>query len=453
MLASLSKTFLFRSTVLEFCSTMKVLRKFVLFIMIGFVFCQNNKIISSAINEIFVEYFAKDLAKVDIVYYGNKTGPSEDLIEEVLLHKTDSVSVQVSKGGTENAWRNQLNISSLLVFDSADIFKESFKHIKWLSNKRRHYRHLVYSPNLKVSDIVENIEDEFFIDHVSFIMNVSNTTVNIMSGFMFTPNKCRKSQFVTINTFEQRAMKWENHQFFPKKYRNFHGCNLTLNLHFTLKNNPQRRSIPTLYIFEEFSKIFNFKIDYKFEDTGTFLGKTELFRADLRYLDHPFDGDLFHITTVPYAIERAAFTVPPGEPYTPFEKLFMPFEIEVWIAICVSFIIGVSTIWIISLAPIKMQNFLFGSNIRTPILNMVDIFINGGQFKVPGRNFARFFLMLFIIWSLIIRTCYQSELFKRLQSDDRKPRVKSSIELLEKNFTWFMLNVTAYNKDIEWNRK
>jgi hypothetical protein len=44
-------------------------------------------------------------------------------------------------------------------------------------------------------------------------------------------------------------------------------------------------------------------------------------------------------------------------------------------------------------------------------------------------------LIMFVIWTLIIRTCYQSFLYANLQEDMRRPRVKNIDELNEQNFT------------------
>lgn len=68
-------------------------------------------------------------------------------------------------------------------------------------------------------------------------------------------------------------------------------------------------------------------------------------------------------------------------------------------------------------------------------MNLLDIFLNGGQMKAPWRNFARFLLILFIFWSLIIRTCYQSMLYELLQSDLRKTPIKSIEDIAKKNFS------------------
>lgn len=162
-------------------------------------------------------------------------------------------------------------------------------------------------------------------------------------------------------------------------------------------------------------------------------GKFDLFEHQLLTGSGIFDNctmsDVFYM-------DSYTLIVPPGEPYTDVERMFLMFDIETWIAIAVTFAISLIVIQIFKFMPRKIQNFMFGREIRTPTLNLVSIFLNGGQFRVPGRNFARFNLMMFIIWSLIIRTCYQSMLYQLLQADSRKPPIKSLEELYEKNFTY-----------------
>lgn len=129
------------------------------------------------------------------------------------------------------------------------------------------------------------------------------------------------------------------------------------------------------------------------------------------------------------------FEVPPGEPHSSFEKMFLMFDIGTWILIATTLSIGSTVIQVVNLASNEVQNFVYGRNIRTPTMNLLSIFLCGGQHRIPGRNFARYFLMLFIIWSLIIRTCCQSTIFKLLQADERKPVIKSIDELIERGFT------------------
>jgi hypothetical protein len=142
--------------------------------------------------------------------------------------------------------------------------------------------------------------------------------------------------------------------------------------------------------------------------------------------------------------DHVTFTVPASEPYTQLEKMFLMFDGATWIWIGFTLARAFMLIQVVSFMSTKVQKFVFGRDIQTPTLNVASIFLNGAQFKSPGRNFSRFMLMMFIIWSLIIRTYYQSELYKNLQNDLRKPKIRTIDELNEKFFTlWYLNNKTT----------
>ncbi len=61
------------------------------------------------------------------------------------------------------------------------------------------------------------------------------------------------------------------------------------------------------------------------------------------------------------------------------------------------------------------------------------------MFILPGRNFARFNLMVFILFSLVVRTAYQGVQFDMMLKEMRPKDVKTIDELLEKNFTIYGL--------------
>ncbi len=60
---------------------------------------------------------------------------------------------------------------------------------------------------------------------------------------------------------------------------------------------------------------------------------------------------------------------------------------------------------------------------------------------------GRFILILVIVWSLIIRTCYQSMLYEFLQTDMRKPAVTTFRDLRERNFTFYGRLNTTFDVD------
>lgn len=362
-----------------------------------------------------------------MISFGKKFGKSEMLADEILRSKPDSIVVTVSKGGVENRWKNQLNISSIVIFDSPENFKENVKNIKWLSKKRMRHKHLVYAPNLSVSDVVENINNGFDIDNVGFLMNETEKAVDLVTSFMFTPNLCRSNQLVTINRFLRSTMSWENSIFFPKKYQNFNGCDL--------KEAKFYNTSLALELIPELSIFYNFNISH--DRMKWQIDAINLSRYDLIEKMLPYDGDRKYITSTIFSIHRITFAVPPGDLYNSFEKMFLMFDRWVWILIVATLSIGFITIQVINYLPKEVQNFVFGRNIRTATLNLFNIFLTGAQFKIPGRNFSRFFLMLFIVWSMIIRTCYQSKLFKLLQADVRKPPIKTLDDLFNNNFTLY----------------
>src|ERR1700704_6655789 len=162
----------------------------------------SNSLVSRAILSIIENVFVQETGKIDLINYGSKL-----VIEEVLLNNPHMISVQTLKDGADDSRKNQLNISSILFFDSPENFKERVNNIRWLSNPRRRFKHLVYVPNLTTSDIDENINDAFNIDSVGFLMNDNNKSIDLIASYMFTAQKCLSNQLFTINTFHGQILK------------------------------------------------------------------------------------------------------------------------------------------------------------------------------------------------------------------------------------------------------
>ena len=85
-----------------------------------------------------------------------------------------------------------------------------------------------------------------------------------------------------------------------------------------------------------------------------------------------------------------------------------------------------------------MYDFVIGSNVKTPTLNVIAIFMGIGQILLPQRNVSRIMFMCFILFSLIMRTAYQGKYFEFLTSDMRKKPTQTTEELKDKNFTVIM---------------
>lgn len=375
---------------------------------------KNQSLIPFALKAILRE-LVKSSPEIEISCFGEKQ-KSEKLINQLLRNLSDSILFSVPKA---NERANKLSKSSILLFDSAAEYRKVSPGIMWQSNENVRHKHLVSFPNARVRDIA-NVQDGFDIDNVNFLIDESDISVKLVTSFMFTRRECRSNQFVTINSFKRDTMRWETSTFYPDKYRNFHGCKLKV---FSYHDNIFGKVVAAM------SHSLNFTVQ-----NGEIKEKTDLI-ADGGPLSIVKNQCM--LTSYPFVFTSLEFFIPPGDLFTPLEKIFLPFEFDVWIAILVTLLVGLFAIRIISWSKVYVQKFVFGRDIKSPTLNLVSIFLNGAQTKVPGRNFSRFLLTLFVIWCLIIRTCYQSQLFEFLQSDQRKPQIKTIDELFVRNFTFY----------------
>lgn len=410
---------------------MKELNRILLSLVCCSVICESvrsKSLAPFAINSILREYFASE-PEIDVIYFGVKGGASETLAEEILRNNPKTITVQVSKGDKESSWNGRLNISSIAIFDSSQNFKETVEEIKWVRNPTKRHKHLVYAPQLSRNDILRNVPDGFLIDHVNFLMHETEKSIELVSSFMFTKRECHSNQLVTINQFMGNTKRWESSDFYPRKYQNLHGCTLKVKVYPSSKFTDGLKTV---------AKSYNFKT--RLSDAEDFHDHDLILKQNYNNVNTKR-----FITSVPHNIDRVTFAIPQGELYTPLEKMFLMFDFEVWVAITIFLSIGLATIQVINCMSVEIRNFVFGRKIQTPTLNMVSIFLNGGQLKVPGRNFARFIFILFIIWSLIIRTCYQSILFNLFQADPRKPQVQSIDELVERGFTLYGKNLEHFS--------
>lgn len=145
---------------------------------------------------------------------------------------------------------------------------------------------------------------------------------------------------------------------------------------------------------------------------------------------------------------------PPGFQYDAYEKLILPFDGDTWFWIVITFASAFALIIVMKFARIDIRDFLFGTNVTTPALNVLAAFFGCSQIVCPGRNFARFLLMAFILFSLVIRTAYQGKMFEFLQKEMRKPTVDSLEEMLDNNFTfWVKSDFKLYFNETELGQR
>lgn len=135
--------------------------------------------------------------------------------------------------------------------------------------------------------------------------------------------------------------------------------------------------------------------------------------------------------------------VPPGEEYGDFEKFFRPFSTNVWLGLALVFAVATIVTILTIRSSETVYNFVIGRGINAPFLNLIAVIFGVSQKKLPKRNFARFILMMFILYCLIVRTVYQVGMYNNIKSNEKKPDLASIDEMLEKKYDFYLYETLA----------
>lgn len=162
---------------------------FILLILNCGSLCQGKTLSSQAIESILSKYFSRQGNGVDIVHFGNNSGPGVDIITKLLrIEPIFPCNLTLIYSFNETT---EFKMPTIAIFDSVEIFKRFNESIYWQTKPLYRLKHLVYIHNSSSNDIIENIQDGFTFDSVNFLTNESNDSIDLMSLFMFTEEKCR----------------------------------------------------------------------------------------------------------------------------------------------------------------------------------------------------------------------------------------------------------------------
>jgi hypothetical protein len=278
--------------------------------------------------------------------------------------------------------------------------------------------YLIVLVNGKIPEIQQIIDSMWKkqIFNVNVIFEDKTGIIQVQTFMPFNVNKCNDTIPITINTYANGRFENDLKDVFPRKLKNLHNCPIRVSTsngsqphvfveNFT--NGSLKLSGENIEIIKTLSNLLNFKLDFSFIGVEGYLFENGTAEGPLKAL---FDGNAdlsinnwwmkidrlkFFDCSMPYVSEKIVMLVPPGRELTTFEKLTYPFTTTSWIFILVCLISGILVIVIIKRQPMVIQNFVFGTGVRSPISNLFAAFIGQNQSRLPRRNFARFLLMLF----------------------------------------------------------
>jgi hypothetical protein len=264
---------------------------------------------------------------------------------------------------------------------------------------------------------------------------------------------------VTINAFDKILKKWLHNLTLYGKPLNLNQCPFYLTsenkIYFDSKNNLWTKPMEEVYkvLAQKANGTLFYVPEYSYyegdEKKFTNISYLSLSFQSLK-IGHIFDSNELNMLEffVTYYDSFFAFIISPGELYTSYEKLYLPFDVDTWMFLFITFGCAFMLIFVINLMPKVIQNIVFGSDVRSPALNVITTFFGMGMTKLPSGNFGRIILTTFILFCLIIRTAYQGVQFEMLNSDMRRSHARTIQELIDKNFTIGFYNErTDYSAD------
>ena len=322
----------------------------------------------------------------------------------------------------------------IFLFDTVENYLEYERSIiKLKANRIDIYNVLVYCEELTRST-TQAILTKFSFQ-IFLLDEKGEISLNAMA--MYTEKQCEVPQLIKINRFLDR--KWTTKKFFAMRIENFYGCEMNFLIQVNqfpfqyYENSEDGKTMNFNGILIEMMKALSTHLNFTFSfelwkdgdrntyfrlETYTRRSVTEKFASDLIYTD------------------SEVMILAPGVPYTPWEKLMLPFDELTWMWIGIFFAVAFVVILLIRISrSSSIYEFVVGSNVTTPSLNIVAILMGIGQLHLPHRNIARFLFVNFVIFCLIIRTAYQGKYFEFITGDVRKKPIATLEEMVERNVT------------------
>jgi hypothetical protein len=185
------------------------------------------------------------------------------------------------------------------------------------------------------------------------------------------------------------------------KYKNYHGCDVTAkfeaNVWRARKDHESGRvKSPFTVIFEIIAQAGKFNPRYMIAHAFT-RQTIDVVIEDCLQLTGSCGKILSSVLA--FSDINILATVPAGELYNSYEKLYLPFDEKTWICLFCTFITAFAIIFICNFMPMDFQNLVYGVGVKMPAFNVVETFFGISQKKLPKTTFARIILLLFIMFS------------------------------------------------------
>lgn len=438
---------------------MKIKELFVIICILGLIFCENrllypkrtdHQATALAITTICYKFFIEKSIKFEIIVFGGTSHHNNDVINQFLQYINALHGTNIVKSIKYNPNLNELVVSNPAIIFLRNTYEASFV-CKSIINKNGFQIGLKYL--LYVDEELNSVtfhpkfesDSTYPVGYIYYIINYPKQIALVTHEF-FTEGHCNEPILRTLNMYEKDHLRWHIELEDNKKFQNFHGCELVLVepfgvfLNYVNRNHEivnclrsNRLNFCSFLIYNEepngffvelfkiVSKLTNFTAIVQVQVTNEMDTKQSKIETHpiIKFKFSSFYHEIGSLTKL-YFESNFLIAVTPSELFTNYEKLLLPFDELTWIFLLLTFLVAFLVIFVMKFVPTVIWSSLFGHETLTPFLNIFHIFFGISQMKLPGASVPRIILILFIVFCLIFRTCYQSVMFEFMTSDMRK---------------------------------
>ncbi|XP_030379258.1 uncharacterized protein LOC115627657 [Scaptodrosophila lebanonensis] len=291
--------------------------------------------------------------------------------------------------------------------------------------------------------------------------------VYLYTYYPYGPQRCQSSMPVFYASFQ--GVRDQSHfdlgkPFFPNKLDSMHGCKVVT---VTFEHRPYviieaTDSEPSGWrlrgmegmLFNLLAEKMNFSIKLVAQPdkdrgiayaNGTITGATKMIvdgTANITFVCYMYSKARteFMLPSLSYISFPIVLCIPGARPLTPFERLAKPFCFIIWSCLFTSVALGFLLIGALHLCTRRrLRRFVFGNRNRTPCYNLWTSLSAGVIIHLPLRNFARYILLLWLLYTFVLRTAFSGELYILLQDERMRAPLDSLSEVIKQSYTFHML--------------
>uniref|UniRef100_A0AAG5DNK1 Ionotropic glutamate receptor L-glutamate and glycine-binding domain-containing protein n=1 Tax=Anopheles atroparvus TaxID=41427 RepID=A0AAG5DNK1_ANOAO len=421
-------------------------------------------LLPTVVSDILLHYFRHSFQPLQI-YQSSRTGEQGDVVGAVvrLLRGQCAVSLGPVPDGATARTRNVLFLDDLAAL---------WQILAEFSSGRNDYsgRYLLVvtgdidSDTADLPGVFEELWERNIVD-VNVLVRCQDATVLVYTYRPYSPSHCGSPSVERVACFDGASRNVRVVNLYPRhRITSFHNCPLQVGTFevrpYTIFDRKADGSIEVGGFEGDLLQLLAQRLQFRINVTlppnrmewgvvgpkGNSTGVMRLLqdgKVDFVIACMAMDvtRNLYLKPGIAHLSSRVVFSVPPGRPYSAFEKLFRPFRRNIWVGLSVYLAGVLLTVGGLSCASPPVRAFVYGDGVRMPLLNALYLLFGGSVLPVPVRNFPRTLFILWLLFTFVIRTVYQGSLYLYLQRSATYPPLATLDEVYRSTLEYHMVSI------------